>query len=311
MIRIIVAGSSDFGLPAFEAIRVDPQLSICGVLSQPDKPVGRKQIVTPTAVTAWAKDHHLDVATPASLKHDAAIAQWLTERRPDLLLVAAYGLLIPKHILRVSQFPPVNIHASLLPNYRGASPIAAAITHGDQVTGISFMQMDEGLDTGPVLRTYSVTIDPTDTRPSLERRLSELAGQHIVAVLTEYAAGHLIAKPQPSTGASIAPRLQRLDGRAIWDNAARLERLVRAYTPWPGVWTTFRGQEFKILAAVAAPDNVAVQPGSVIMVDDAWGIACETGILIPKHVQLAGKKPQSAIDFLHGYAGLVGAVFGV
>lgn len=308
MIRIVLFGSSAFGLPSFMALARWPTVEIAAVVSQPDRPVGRGGRSQPTPISAWAKGESLPLLVSATLK-DLSAVERLGRLGADMFLVAAYGLILPADVLRLPRRFAVNIHASLLPRHRGASPVAAAILAGDAQTGVSLMVMDEGIDTGPVIATHAAAIRPDDTTPELERRLAELAGQTIVNDLTDFLAGRRTPQPQPATGATYARRLKKDDGRAAWDSGQRLERMIRAYAPWPGVWTTWRDRTIKILQASFQPESVAASPGTVVVVTSppGWAIACADGLLRPQRIQFAGRRPQAAASVPGSYPGFVGS----
>ncbi len=308
MIRIVIAGTSPFGLPSWQALFDTPAIEVVGVISQPAKPVGRRQVVTPSAVVTWAHDHKLLTLTPVNWRDEAARRQ-LREWKPDVLVVAAYGLIVPTAVLEIPKHGCLNIHASLLPAYRGASPISAAIVNGDTVTGITFMHMDAGMDTGPTLSQFSCPILPADTTPSLSDRLAALAAEHIVATVKGYVARDLRPKPQPPNS-TLAKKITRADGQMTWDSGQRLERMARAYTPWPGLWTTWRKQTLKILAGSFTPQARSEPPGTVVQYENGWGIVCHDGLFLPARVQFEGKQPQPAERILGSYPGWLGSRLG-
>lgn len=305
--RLVLFGTSLFGRPAFDALVTDGRWSVVAVVSPPARPVGRKQVLTDAPIAAWAKERRLPLFTPTSLKQPEA-DQRIDHIPADLYVVAAYGLILPPSVLQLSAHGALNIHASLLPTYRGASPVSAAILNGDQQTGITFMVMDAGLDTGPRLQQYTLDIKADDTRITLEQRLAELAANHVQGVVDGWLQGKLPSNPQPATGASNAPRLQRQDGRAVWDDATKVERAVRAYTPWPGVWTTWKGKELGILKAQAEATTLPQPPGTVVAYGQKWAISCRSGCLVPELVQFSGRRPQPAASIPGSYPGFIGAV---
>lgn len=304
--RVVIFGTSDFGIPAFENVSKDLRFKVVGVVTQPAKPTGRHQVLTPTPVEVWAKKNNLKTFTPSSLKTSKPLNE-LSRLSPDLFLVASYGLILPQGALDIPAFGCLNIHASRLPKYRGASPISAAILQGDEETGITFMSMDAGCDTGPMLKQLTAAITTDDTRLTLEKKLSDLAATEIVSVMHDWQTGKIVPQPQPKTGATLAPRLKREDGRAVWHDAAKLARQIHAYQPWPGLWTTWQETEFKILVATVSEKQPAESPGTIVATDRGWGIACEIGLLIPTTVQFAGKKPQPASTIPGGYPNFIGS----
>lgn len=306
MIRVVVAGTSSFGLPSFTALLNAADVELVGVISQPARPLGRHQTITLSPVAQWAADHRRQLLAPNNWKQPPDLQQ-LRDWQPDLLVVASYGIIVPDSVLRIPRLGCLNIHASILPAYRGASPIAAAILNGDTATGVTFMMMDEGLDTGSIVANYSCPIQPDDTTPSLTERLAAIAAEHINDVVTGLAAGTLTPQPQPD-GATYAKKITRADGRATWTSARLLERKTRAYAPWPGLWTTWRGQTIKLLTGRVVSGRPKEPSGTVIRVGDDWGIACDDGIFQPDTIQFEGKKPQSAKTVLGSYPGFLGAV---
>lgn len=307
MHRLVFFSSSIFGLPSIKAIRTMPDVELVAVVSQAAKTAGRGGQLQATPVSQWAEQYQLPLLTPTSLRTATAVKA-LKELTADTFVVAAYGLILPPTILQLPSDGSLNIHASLLPAFRGASPIAAALVAGQTTTGISFMLMDEGIDTGPVLAAHALPIEPKETTPELQTRLAGLAAQHLPDLLTNWWAGQV--SPQAQTGpSSYAPLLRKADGQANWQSAVMLERKIRAYQPWPGVWTTWRGQLMKILSAEISSDVSPEKPGLIVgrSSSPGWAIACRDGLLIPTTVQLAGKKPQAASSLPGSYPNFIGS----
>jgi methionyl-tRNA formyltransferase len=294
-------------LPSLEAVAAMSDVTMVAVVTQPAKPVGRSKTVRPTPVADWATDHHIPLLTPTSLRTSDVVDQ-LARLDADTFLVAAYGLILPQAVLDLPRHGCINIHASLLPAYRGASPIAAVITDGEKSTGISFMLMDAGIDTGPVLQQHGLPLFPDITTPVLENLLSDLAGQHISKLLTSWWDSTITPEPQ-SGPSSYAPILKTDDGHAMWDSAEVEERKIRAFQPWPGVWATWHDDRIKILSAAFDHARSDAKPGTIISWPTApgWAIACRQGVLIPAHVQLAGKKPVAAKTMPGSYPDFIGS----
>ena len=295
--RLIFMGSPEFSVSALAAL-IEAGHNIACVYSQPPRPAGRGHKETPCPVHTFALDHGLKVRTPVSLK-DEATQQAFADLDADVAVVAAYGLILPPAILTAPRHGCLNIHASLLPRWRGAAPIQRAIIAGDLKTGVTIMAMDEGLDTGPMLSAKSVAIGPDTTATTLHDALAGLGATMIVEALAGLQAGTTVPQPQPEDGATYAAKLSRDEGRIDWNLAADdIERRVRALNPWPGIWFEHDGKRIKILAAVTD----TVQGGSAGQVlDDEFGIACGQGCLRPTRVQIAGRSAVSADDFLRGY----------
>ncbi|MGV0958805.1 MAG: methionyl-tRNA formyltransferase [Limnohabitans sp.] len=308
--RLIFAGTPEFAQVAMAALHAAGH-EIVLVLSQPDRPAGRGMKLHPSPVKQWALDHAVPVAQPRSLRLDgkypedaAAARQALLDAQADAMIVAAYGLILPQWVLDLPPRGCLNIHASLLPRWRGAAPIHRAIEAGDAQTGITIMQMDAGLDTGDMLLVRTQAILPTDTTAVLHDRLADLGGQAIVQALADI--DHLKRVPQPAEGVSYAHKIEKAEAALDWALPAEiLARRIRAFDPFPGMTvplTTAGGTEtLKLWQAVAEPLQMAVEPGTVVQAD-AQGVrvACGTGQLCLTQLQRPGGKRLSAADFLHG-----------
>lgn len=278
-------------------------------MTQPDRPSGRGLRAAPGAVRKLALERGLEVFQPASLKEDGAIAR-IAAARPELLVVAAYGLLLPPQALAVAPGGALNIHASLLPRWRGAAPIQRALLAGDRETGISIMQMDEGLDTGPVLARHPVAIDAGDDGGTLHDKLAALGAQAIVLALADVAAGRAKPVPQPATGASYARKIGKEDCEIAWKRpCADIERQVRALRPAPGARTQLGDVPVKIWRAHCSAGTGA--PGAVLQAaGEGIEIACGDAALTVTELQRAGAARLPAAEFLRGFAVRNGARFG-
>ncbi|MBL8710388.1 MAG: methionyl-tRNA formyltransferase [Rhodospirillaceae bacterium] len=291
--RVVFMGTPDFAASALAAL-IAAGHEIVAVYAQPPRPAGRGQDLRKSPVQLLAEQHSLPVLTPVSLK-DAEASHHFAAHRADVAVVAAYGLLLPPAILAVPKFGCLNIHASLLPRWRGAAPIQRAILAGDLATGVTIMQMDAGLDTGPMLKAAQVGIDPDMTAGRLHDRLAAVGAALIVETL---AALPLPATPQPADGVTYAAKISPAEARLDWRKSGTLlERAVRAFAPVPGAWCELPdGQRLKVLAAELVPGPGV--PGEVL--DDRLTIACGSGALRLTLVQKAGGKPMAAGDFLRG-----------
>ena len=297
-LRIVYMGTPDFGVGPLAAL-IEAGHQVCCVYSQPPRPSGRGHKVTPSPVHAFAEARGIEVRTPRRLRaaEDQAAFAAL---KADVAVVAAYGLILPKPILDAPKFGCINIHASLLPRWRGAAPIQHAILAGDAASGVTVMQMDEGLDTGAMLLKDQVAITGETTATSLHDALAKMGSRLIVEAMAELEAGTLVATPQPESGVTYAAKLSRDDGRLDWRRPAdALERQVRALTPWPGTWFLHGDTVLKVSAAETVAE-AGGQPGAVI--DDALTIACGQAGLRLLRVQRPGKAPMAAADLLRGYA---------
>jgi methionyl-tRNA formyltransferase len=297
-LRIAFAGTPQFALPALRAC-LDSTHRVVGVLTQPDRPAGRGRELRSSPVKLLALEAGLPVAQPPSLRTPDARAP-LVEWAPDLLVVVAYGLILPPEVLGLPRLGCVNIHGSLLPRWRGAAPIQRAILAGDSETGVTIMQLDPGLDTGPMLLSRSHPIGLHDTAGDLHDTLSELGAAALIEAIDGLAAGTLRARPQPADGATYAPKIEKGEAKLDWSaDAASIDRRIRAFNPWPMAETMLAGEPLKLLRArVARHTGSEGPPGAVLgLADDGLHVACGEGVLAVRELQRAGKRPVSARDF--------------
>ena len=301
--RLAFCGTPEFAVPALEAVCAADHQIAC-VYTQPPRAAGRGKRARRSRVHEFAAARGLEVRTPATFKDADAVAAF-TALALDAAVVAAYGLILPPPILDAPRYGCINIHASLLPRWRGAAPIERALLAGDAETGITVMAMDEGLDTGPELAKEAVPIGPHTTSVELRDRLATLGARMIVDALTGLADGTLAARPQAEEGACYAAKLARDEGRIDWSRpAVELERQVRALTPWPGCWFAYAGERIKITAAtVKDGDGV---PGTVL--DDVFTVACGGGALRADRLQRAGRGELATAALLRGFAIPAGTV---
>jgi len=298
--RLAFMGSPDFSVPALKALHQAGH-EIAAVYAQPPRPAGRGHAVKPCPVHAAAEEMGLPVRTPARLRKDVDEHKTFTELDLDAAVVVAYGLILPKPMLDAPKRGCLNIHASLLPRWRGAAPIQAAIMAGDAETGITIMRMDEGLDTGPMLLRETVPITAETTAATLHDTLADMGARLILRALAE----NPREQPQPADGASYAAKLERGDGKLDFSqDAAVLERRVRALNPWPGTFCLMGDMVLKVHAAV--PATGAGAPGTVL--DAALTVACGTGALRLTRVQAPGRAAMDAAAFLRGHAVTAGTV---
>jgi methionyl-tRNA formyltransferase len=312
--RIIFAGSPAFAAPTLRMLHERGHRPVA-VLTQPDRPAGRGRQLSSSPVKQLALELGIPVLQPATLKTETPQAE-LRALAPDLLVVVAYGLLLPPAVLEIPPRGCVNVHASILPRWRGASPIQAAILAGDRETGVSIMAMEAGLDTGAVYRCERLSIDAQETAGELEQRLATLGAATLSGVLDQLLAGTLQAQPQPTEGVSYAGRISKADGRIDWrESAARIARQLRAYNPWPVAETTLDGQQLRCFAAdVNSSDTPAGDAQAVpgrILAAGKHGISVQTGdgVLDLKLLQLPGRQKLAAADLARNRT-LVGMVLG-
>jgi methionyl-tRNA formyltransferase len=303
--RIVFMGTPDFAVPSLEALlaaqSAGADWQVVGVITQPDRPSGRGKQLTPPPVKLAAHAAGVPVLQPEKLRGEAVDA--LAALAPEVIIVAAFGQILRKSVLNLPPHGCINGHASLLPRWRGAAPIAAAIYAGDAETGVTIMQMDPGLDTGPMLAKRAMPISPTHTTGQLTAELAQLGAALLVDTLPEWLAGRLPPEPQAETLATLAPRLQKEAGELNWaDPAAVIERQVRAFSPWPGTFTTGpRGQLNVLAVAVAGPEvPVSLPPGAVFKHHKEVYVAAGSGAVRLITVQPPGKKPMDALSLLNG-----------
>ncbi|HQZ01503.1 MAG TPA: methionyl-tRNA formyltransferase [Thauera sp.] len=299
-LRVAFAGTPEFAACALEAI-LAAGYAVPLVLTQPDRPAGRGMKLTPSPVKQAALKHGIEVDQPDRLRTDDQRAR-LVACAPDVLVVAAYGLILPRAVLELPRLGCINIHASLLPRWRGAAPIHRAIEAGDAETGITIMQMDEGLDTGAMLHRRSLPILPSDTTATLHDRLALLGAECIVEALAELPRGGLKPAPQPAEGVTYAAKIGRAEATVDWTRqAVELERAMRAFDPFPGLASSLRGTVIKFWSADVV--DRAGEPGTILAADEAGVvIACGRGALRCTVLQRPGSKRLAAGEFLRGFA---------
>lgn len=295
--RIVFMGSPEFALPTLKALA--PNYNVVGVVTQPDRPAGRGKGLKAPAVKALAIDLGLNVIQPQQLKELEAMQQ-LRRWDPDLIVVAAFGQILRPEVLDLPPYGCLNVHASLLPRWRGAAPVHAAILHGDKRTGVTIMKMDPGLDTGPILSQESIPISPNDTTGSLTPRLAELGAALLIQTIPRYLDGNINPEPQDESLATYAPMIKKREAELDFDQPAdSLERRVRAFNPWPGAYTTWGGNILKIHRAHTAQGS-DVKPGETNIHEGLPAFGTGNGILVIDELQPAGKKAMPGGVFLHG-----------
>lgn len=295
-IRVVFMGSPDFALPTLKALHEN--FSVVGVITQPDRPAGRGQKLQPPDVKVLASSLALPIIQPKSLKEPEAIQQ-LIDWYPDVIVVAAFGQILRENVLNLPPFGCVNVHASLLPRWRGAAPVQAALLN-DDVTGVTIMKMDKGLDTGPILSQSAIQIPKDITADELFDLLASMGADLLIETLPDYVSGQIQPQPQDDEQATYAPRLNKSDGELDFNlPASYLARKARAYHPWPGVYALFDGGLIKVYRAHAQSGDHVI-PGRRYVIDEkpAWGTI--EGYLVLDEVQLAGKSRLSGKDFLRG-----------
>ncbi len=298
--RLVFMGSPAFATPALQ--RLVERYDVVGVVTQPDRPAGRGREMTPPPVKALAGQLGIPVFQPESLRTPEAFEK-LIDWSPDVIIVIAFGQILRKNILDLPRLGCVNIHGSVLPRWRGASPVQAAILAGDTETGVTIMKMDTGVDSGAILATRRTAILLTDTADTLGKRLAEIGADLLIETLPDYLEGKLAGQPQDESLATYAGLIRKEEGLLDFSQPAEaLERRIRAFNPWPSTWFFWRGQTIKVHAAQVLPDDGAV-PGMRKIISGAPAIGTSTGWLVLDEIQPAGKKRMSGDMFLRGVRG--------
>jgi methionyl-tRNA formyltransferase len=296
-IRVVFMGSPDFAVPTLRTLAAHYQ--VIGVVTQPDRPAGRGRALTPPPVKVLAQSLGMDLIQPEKLREPDAQAR-LKEWAPDLIVVTAFGQILRKSVLELPRFGCVNVHASLLPRWRGAAPIQAAILHGDALSGATIMLMDPGIDTGPMLAQRQAPILPNETAGKLSQRLSEMGAELLIQTLPQYLAGEIIAQAQDDTLSTYAPMIAKEEGQLDFNQPAEaLERRIRAFQPWPGAFLAWQDQPLKIQHAHTSP-CADIPPGQRCIIAGLPAVATPTGCLVLDELQPAGKRSMSGQEFLRG-----------
>ena len=304
--RIVFIGTGEIGVPTLQAL-LNSEHEVVAVVTQPDKPVGREQRIEPPpikkALIGRARLPGTPIFQPAKVKDQRAIDE-IRPLTPDVIVVVAYGQILPRDVLEIPRLACLNLHASLLPRWRGAAPIQAAIAAGDCETGITVMYMDESLDTGDILLQRNVDILPNDTGGSLHDRLAQIAPEALLESLRLLGVGKAPRIPQDHARATYAPKLKREHGQIDWSESAEaIERKIRAYNPWPGAFMRVDGQNLKVFSASIVDLNG--KPGEVLRSEKDLIVATGKGALSLAEVQLEGKRRMSAGEFLRGHAAIL------
>jgi methionyl-tRNA formyltransferase len=300
--RIVFIGTGEIGVPTLRALQKSEH-ELGGVVTQPDKPVGREQKITAppikkALIAGGPNAGPAQTLQPARIKDREAINQ-IRALAPDVIVVMAYGQILPRAVLEIPKIACLNLHASLLPRWRGAAPIQAAIAGGDREAGMTVMYMDEGLDTGDILLQRKIDISPSETGATLHDRLAQIAPEALLESLRLLAAGNAPRIPQDQALATYAPKLNREAGRLNWNESVEaIERKIRAYNPWPGAFTEFSGRNLKIFAASIV--DLRGKPGEILRKDRELVVATSDRALLLTDVQLEGKRRMSAAEFLRG-----------
>ena len=307
--RLVFMGTPEFSVPSLERL-IASQHQVVAVYTQPDRPAGRGRNLVSSPVKTAAARHGLQVVQPPTLKSAEAVAQ-LADFRPDVVVVAAFGQILPQSVLEIPPYGCVNVHPSLLPKFRGASPVASAILSGEEITGVTIMLQEAGLDTGPVLARAAISISPHDNTGSLTGKLSLISAYLLQEALGGWLRGEIVPRPQDEAEATYYAQLTKEEGEIDWQlSAVEIWRRVRAFNPWPGCYTKWHGKQLKIIEAVVLPEKgrkageVVALPGG----EAEMGVGTGDGMLGVRRVQLEGRRVMTSAEFLRGQRDFVGAV---
>ncbi len=313
--NILFIGTSDFGVPALETLINNENFTVNTVITQPDKPAGRQREFLPSPIKNRALKHGLGVLQPDKI---SSFKLKISELNPDIIIVIAYAQIISETILKIPRYGCINVHGSLLPKYRGAACIQAAILNGDKESGITIIEMDENLDTGPILAQQPLAIDAGDTTGTLHDKLAVMAPELLLKTLDRLISGKITPTPQDNSQASYVPKLKKSDGHIDWKNpAAKIERHIRAMSPWPGAFTYYTdsrkqtavNRSIKILKADKTPININKYGiGELFLHEGELAIQCGCNALIIENLQFEGKKPAASKDFLRGHMDIIGQI---
>lgn len=309
-LRLVYMGTADFAVPSLQAL-AQSRHEVVAVYTQPARPAGRGMKARPSPIERLSLALDVPVHTPVTLKEETARAA-LASLDADLAVVAAYGLILPQAILDIPRMGCINLHGSRLPRWRGAAPIQRAILAGDRESGVTIIQMEAGLDTGPMLAMETVPIGVTTTAQELHDRLAELAATMVVEAVDRLALGETDATEQPNEGAVYAQKIEKAEGHIDWHrSASQIDRQIRALNPWPGCWTELDGRRLRVLGGrpLEGQQSSTASPGTVL--DDALTVACGNGVLRIERLQRAGGKPMTAAELLRGFPVSPGARLGL
>lgn len=306
MARIVFMGTPDFALPSLRQLIAAHD--VAAVVTQPDRPAGRNKRLKQSPVKRLAAAARIPVIQPRRIREPEAMAA-LAGLNADLFVVVAFGQILPQAALDLPRLGTLNVHASLLPRWRGAAPIQAAIRAGDEESGVTIMLLDAGLDTGPILSRHALALKPDETGQSLHDKLAALGADLLSRTLPKYLAGDIRPRAQAEALATYAPQVKKSDGRIDWARSAtEIDRLTRAFTPWPGAFTEWQGKPLKLVAGRAGEGSLPA--GHVAELNGRIAIGAGAGVYLPSVLQLAGKKRLPVADFVNGYRDFLGARLG-
>ncbi len=309
MIRTVFMGTPEIAVPSLQMLLTSSTYDVVGVVTQPDRKAGRGRKLKPSPIKQVALEAGVPTILQPRRLREATAFEALAALQPELIVVTAYGQILRPEVLALPRYGCINVHASLLPRWRGASPIAAAILAGDAQTGVTLMQMDKGMDTGPILSQRAESIRPDDTSITLGERLGRAGAELLGGVLSCYLAGSIQPYPQTEQGATVCRLIKKEHARIDWQRPAQeIERMVRAYQPWPGAFSWWQGQMVKIGAARVVAGTA--KPGQVMGVDGGAAVGTGRDLLFIEALQIPGKRMMAIADFLRGRSGFVGSFLG-
>lgn len=301
--KIVFFGTPEIAVPILETLAQIPDFDVISVITQPDRPVGRKGEITPPPVKISAKNLGIKVLQPKNKKE---LKELLKNTKADFFIVVAYGIIIPQDILNIPKYGSINVHYSLLPKYRGASPIQESLLRGDKETGVTLIKMDEKLDHGPIFLTKRIKIEDDDNLITLSVKLTNLSSQILPLTLEDIAQENLEPIEQPHDKATYCKKIKKSDGEIDWNKTAEeIKNMIRAYTPWPSVFTKIGGKKLKILKADVEKNDINKKPGQFKIENKVLKISTAKDYLIPKKIQLEGKNEMDIETFLNGYRSLI------
>jgi len=307
--KIIYCGTPDFAIPPLNSLIKDKDFQIQFVISQPDKKFGRKQEFKPTDVKKFAVENALKVLQPEKIEE---IKDEIKEADPDVLVVVAYGQKIPESILKIPKFGCINIHASLLPKYRGATPIQSALLNGETETGITIFKLVEKLDAGDIISMKKIPIKDEDTSETLFEKISDTSGEFLIDTLKKYLDKEIVPVPQEESDATFCHKIKREDGLIKFklETSSKIFNKYRAFTPWPGIFTHFNNKRLKLLEIKASDENIETEKGKTVQTsDNKLAVQCMEGSILIEKLQLEGKKPQNITEFLKGNSDIINYSF--
>ncbi len=309
-IKTIFIGTPDFAVPFLTALIADPDFLISAIITQPDRPVGRKQILTPPPVKSLAEANEIPVFQPEILKNNHLLISEIKKLEPDLIIVVAFGQIIPQDILDLAKLGCINVHPSLLPKYRGASPVQAAILAGDKETGISIILMDAKMDHGPILDQLAIDLSGNETNESLHALAGEIGPEFLIKTTKKFLAKEITPKPQDDTKAIFCSIIDKEHAKIHWSQPAEIiERQIRAFYPWPVSWTSWQGKKIKIFPSVKIKKSSELgankKTGEVFLDGKDLAVACGNNYLVIDNLQMEGKNAMTGEEFVRGNGEIV------